>query len=133
MRYYVHDTNIISVILRGAIHVQARVLETLRQGDVIIGCPVVWYELKRGLNARDARAQMAALEVLFARFKWQDYTRADWTRAADLWALRRTYGRPISDNDLMIAVFALNRNATLVTNNPKDFTHLGVTTENWLV
>jgi predicted nucleic acid-binding protein len=33
----------------------------------------------------------------------------------------------------LIAVFATNRNATLVTDNTKDFDGLGVTLENWRV
>jgi hypothetical protein len=32
----------------------------------------------------------------------------------------------------LIAVFALNRNAILVTSNEKDFAGLGVSLENWL-
>ena len=33
--------------------------------------------------------------------------------------------------DLLIAVFAHNRNASLVTDNEKDFVELDITIENW--
>jgi predicted nucleic acid-binding protein len=38
---------------------------------------------------------------------------------------------PVSDADLLIAVFARIRNAILVTNNEKDVVGLGVVIENW--
>jgi len=42
--------------------------------------------------------------------------------------------RPIDiilKTDVLIGVFAYNRDAVLVTNNEKDFLSLGVTVENW--
>lgn len=93
---------------------------------------MVWHEIRRGLLAKDAKLQMRLFEILFDQFEWQDYQRDDWTRAAELWVKRRKQGAPISDADLLIAVFALNRNAILVTNNEKDFIGLGVSIENWL-
>lgn len=67
-----------------------------------------------------------------ASFEWQDYRRDDWALAAELWAQRRALGRPIADADLLIAVFARNRDAVLVTDNEKDFVDLGVKVENWM-
>ena len=57
--------------------------------------------------------------------------RADWERAADVWAQRHRVGRPIQDADLLIAVIALKTGATLVTNNARHFEGLGLTIENW--
>jgi tRNA(fMet)-specific endonuclease VapC len=99
--------------------------------NLIIGCPMVWYEVRRGLIAKGATVQMQYFQNLFATFVWQDYTRNNWEQAARLWVHRRAKGLSIGDADLLIGVFALNRDAILVTNNEKDFVELGVNTENW--
>ena len=130
MTSYVLDTNIISLILREHPAVTAR-MNAISMGNIVLGCPMVWHEVRRGLLARDAKAQMALFENLFATFQWQDYTRDDWSLAAEWWAQRRAAGQPIADADLLIAVFAHNRNAALVTDNEKDFADLGVNVENW--
>jgi predicted nucleic acid-binding protein len=84
------------------------------------------------LLAKNAQVQMQRFEALFELFVWQDYVAADWSLAATLWTQRCAQGKPISDADLLIGVFARNRSAILVTNNEKDFVGLGVTVENWL-
>ncbi len=133
MTVYVLDTNIISLIMRQHPTVRARFDAALGPQNDFLGCPVVWYEVRRGLLARDARNQIADFEFLFSTFLWQDYTQADWTLAASLWMQRRSQGLPIGDADLLIAVFARNRGAVLVTDNEKDFAGLGVTVDNWMV
>lgn len=132
MTLFVLDTNIISSLLRRNPLAVARLDVTTVPENTFIGCPMVWHEVRRGLLARDARLQMRLFEVLFTQFDWQDYSRDDWTLAAQWWANRRSAGRPIADADLLIAVFTYNRSAVLITDNEKDFAGLGVTVENWL-
>ncbi|MBL8161907.1 MAG: PIN domain-containing protein [Anaerolineae bacterium] len=131
MTGYVLDTNILSLILRRNANLDARLKAIIRPENIIWGCPIVWYELRRGLLANDAKMQMRLFEELFATFNWDDFTRADWSLAANWWMKRRNAGLPVSDADLMIAVFAYNRDAVLVTNNAKDFQLLDVHLENW--
>lgn len=131
MTNYVLDTNIVSAIARRDQTIVSRMAATVKPDDHVFGCPMVWYEVRRGLLAKAAAMQMEYFEEVFANFVWQDYTRADWEQAARLWVHRRAKGLPIGDADLLIGVFALNRDAILVTNNEKDFVELGVTTENW--
>ncbi len=128
---YVLDTNIVSFIIRNDLAVQGRFSQTMEGDNLVLACPVVWYELRRGLLARNAPKQMEAFYRLFAIFRWEDYRFDDWSLAADLWALRRTQGKPIGESDLLIATFALNRNAILVTDNTKDFSGLNLNLENW--
>lgn len=128
---YVLDTNIVSLWLRHDGKVSTRLRQTLTPDNVVIACPIVWYEVRRGLLAKGATIQLKGLENLFASFMWQDYIHADWLLAADLWKQRRAMGIPVADADLLIGVFARNRTAILVTNNEKDFVHLGVRIENW--
>lgn len=132
MRHFVLDTNIVSLIVKREVTVVNRFDTQVTDDDVLLGCPVVWYEARRGLLANDARSQMARFRNLFESFTWQDYTQDDWTLAAQWRANRRAVGRPIADADLLIAVFTYNRNAVLITDNERDFAGLGVSVENWL-
>ncbi len=131
MTRYVFDTNIISFMLRPEPELFSRVQDMLASDAVVLACPAVWYEVRRGLLARDSKRLMSAAEALFERFVWDDYAREDWELAAVWWAQRRTQGRPIGDADLLIAVFARNRQAVLVTDDEEDFAGLGITVENW--
>ena len=131
MTTYVLDTNIISLLLRNSAVVRVRLDKALTSDNVILGCPIVWYEVRRGLLACDAKQQIQVFDILFAAFNWQDYSQPDWYLATQLWSQRRAQGHPIGDADLLIAAFARNREAVLVTDNTKDFVDLGVATENW--
>ncbi len=131
MSHYVLDTNIVSLILRENPGVIQNFEVRSPPDNIFLGCPIVYYEIRRGMLAKSARQQLGRFENLFALFKWQDYTREDWELAGVLWALRRSIGRQISDADLLIGVFARNRQAILVTDNEKDFERLDVALENW--
>lgn len=126
MTNYVLDTNIISELLKPNEALVTKYFEMSANGHIYLGCPVVYYEVKKGLLADDKKQKMRAFETIFMSFRWTEYTEADWVLASGLWALRRKAGRPIEDADLLIGVFALNNNATLVTNNTKDFDLLGI-------
>ncbi|NDJ77839.1 MAG: type II toxin-antitoxin system VapC family toxin [Chloroflexi bacterium] len=131
MRYYVFDTNIISLFLRRDARVRTRWNHMESTEHIILGCPVVWYEIRRGLIAKDAQKQTERFEALYSTFIWQDFEPDDWMLAAEWWANRRAHGLPVGDADLLIAVFARNRDAVLVTDNEKDFANRAVTIENW--
>jgi len=130
MSCYVLDTNIVSFIVKRDTYVVSRFHSEITPDDILVGCPMVWYEAQRGLLARGAQSQIKRFKILFDSFEWQDYSAGDWDIAAQWWVRRRTQGTPIGDADLLIAVFAYNRGAILVTDNEKDFTGLGVTVEN---
>jgi tRNA(fMet)-specific endonuclease VapC len=132
MTLYVLDTNIISLLLRRDSGVLTRFEAILTDDNLIIGCPLVWYEVQRGLLKRDARRQLQEFNALFAAFAWQDYTSADWILASQLWADRQKLGLPVADADLLIGSFARTRNAVLVTNNVADFQNLNVSIQSWI-
>ena len=100
-------------------------------GDDFYMCPVVFYELRRGLAHRDARRQLGELETFARTLRWVDYDRSMWTDAAQLWADRRREGRPHGDADLLTAAFTRRLRARLVTNNTADFEDLGVPLLDW--
>ena len=133
MASLVLDTNTISRVLRRDATVLTRLEEAAASGDDLYMCPVVFYELRRGLEYRDARRQLDDLDAFTRPLQWRDYDRSMWTDAAQLWADRRRHGRPHDDADLLIAAFTRRLRARLVTNNTADFADLGVPLVDWTV
>lgn len=129
---YVLDTNIITALLRYEAKSIERTARAAAAHAEFLLCPVVFYEILRGLLHRDAQKQRQRLLDYAATFLWDDFTRADWEKSAELWAVLRGQGLQVSDADLLIGVYARQRDAVVVTANEKHFVPLGVQTENWL-
>jgi tRNA(fMet)-specific endonuclease VapC len=127
------DTNTISRVPRRDSTVLTRLEEAAVGGHDLFMCPVVFYELRRGLEHRDARRQLDDLDAFTRTLHWADYDRSMWTNAARLWADRRRHGRPHDDADLLIAAFTRRLRAQLVTNNTDGFADLGVPLVDWTV
>jgi len=129
---YVLDTNILTALLRKEETATRHVQQALNANAEFLMCPVVFYELYRGLLHRDAKRQQSFFLQFTANFAWDDLVREDWEEAAQLWAGLRRGGRPIDDDaDLLIGTFAARRSAIVVTDNVKHFALLGVPVENW--
>jgi len=126
------DTNVISAILRRRPGVLERLLGLTSQGATIFACPVVHYEVLRGLTRRSAVAQLSFYHLIAADMVYDEFTRADWDLAAQLWADATRAGRPVGDADLLIAAYAINRGAVLVTANARHFDHPSLQVANWL-
>ena len=129
---YVLDTNIVTALLRYEAKSIEHTARAAAANAEFLLCPVVFYEALRGLLHRDAHRQRQRLLAYAATFIWDDFTRADWEKAAELWATLRGQGLQVSDADLLIGVYARQRQAIVVTANEKHFVPLGVQTENWL-
>lgn len=128
---YVLDTNVFAAILRSEPTTIQRVASTLAAGGEFLLCPVVFYEVYRGLLHRDAKKQLSFFLSYITTLIHSDFVSADWERAARLWADLRRKGQQVDDTDLLIGVYAIKRQAVIVTDNEKDFAPLGVTVENW--
>jgi len=61
---YALDTNIISALLRNDDHVFNRYYGTIAQGHRCIIPLIVYYEVKRGLTAKNASNKMRLFEML---------------------------------------------------------------------
>lgn len=130
---YILDTNIITAILKKNTKVSRHLLKALNANEQIILSPVAYYEVKRGLLWKDAPKQLKHLEDFASTSWWDDIQKSDWNMAATMWASERSQGRPKDDDaDLLIAAEARRLEVVVVTDNEKDFAHLGVTIENWL-
>jgi tRNA(fMet)-specific endonuclease VapC len=131
MARYSLDTNTLSHILHKK-QVAQKFRAVYAADHEFLICPVVYFELKRGLLWKDAKKKMSDMEEIVAQFRWQELERGVWTRAARIWADARRNGRSPEDADLLIAAHALHFSATLVTANVKDFEFFpGLQIENW--
>lgn len=133
MARFVLDTNTISQILRRNAAALSHLREAADNDDDLFLCPVVFYELWRGLRYRSAERQLEELAAFARTLQWVDYDRDMWTQAAELWAVRRQQGRAHDDADLLIAAFARKLRATVVTNNIPDFAGLDLPIVDWTV
>jgi len=129
---YVLDTNIITALLRGDVSVVQNIAIAARENAELYLCPVVFYEIRRGLLYRDARNQSQLFLQYAATLIWDDFNHSDWLYAAELWSDLRQRGITVGDADLLIGVYAFHRYAVVVTANEKHFAPLGVAVENWL-
>jgi tRNA(fMet)-specific endonuclease VapC len=128
---YVLDTDTVSYLLRGNTGaLEGMRMATLRGAKIYL-CPVVWFEIRRGLLQRDARRQLQVFERFAALLEWRDLDRTFWDELAAAWAGLRRKGRPVQDSDLMIATFAQHLSATVVTHNVSHFGLTGVATVDW--
>ncbi len=93
MARFVLDTNTISQILRRNAKLLVRLRHAADSEDELFMCPVVFYELWRGLAYRRAERQLNELDSFTRTQQWVDYDRPMWLDAAQLWADRRRYGR----------------------------------------
>ncbi|MDO9593166.1 MAG: type II toxin-antitoxin system VapC family toxin [Erysipelotrichaceae bacterium] len=130
---YVLDTNIITAILKGNEKVKKRTQNTILYGKRIFINAISYYEIKRGLLAANATAQLKRFELLCREF---DLVLLDtqyiFDRAAEIYANLRRRGEPVEDADILIASVVSFRNFILVSDDT-DFSRIqGLKIENWL-
>jgi predicted nucleic acid-binding protein len=96
-----------TTVTRGEILYGVRILPAGRRRDALL-------QAVRGMFDEDFAGQVLAF----------DSEAADWY--AEIAAMRKAGGRPISQFDAMIAAVARSRGATLASRNVKDFVDCGV-------
>jgi predicted nucleic acid-binding protein len=132
---YVLDTNIISALVHGRSSTNHRFNQQARANATFLLCPLVWYEMRRGLLRQRTTRKLQVFDQLATTFLWQDFEAEDWHLAVLAWPKMVEIGQMPSDADLLIAVFAARRNAILVTQNQKHFqpltAYLPLQLEDW--
>ena len=133
MSRFVLDSDTVSYILQERRTVLARLAGAVEDNAEIFLCPMVYYQVRRGLLYKEAPRQLREFDSLVRGFTWVDFEQPMWDRAAEAWASTRRRGRPHDDDaDLLITAYARRLRAILVTNNASDFAGLGVQTVNWV-
>ncbi len=131
MRYLL-DTNIISNIMKFPEGSAASRVAALEQEDVNTSI-IVAAELRFGYTRVASKRLEALAEEMLA-----DIEVLAWDSPADRdYAALRTQleaeGKPIGQNDMLIAAHALSIDAVLVTDNDREFSRIsGLKVENWL-
>jgi len=130
---YVLDTNIITAILKGNNKVQKRAKDVIIEGKRIFINAVSYYEIKRGLLAANATAQLKRFELLCGEFGLVLLdTQYIFDRAAEIYANLKRRGELVEDADILIASVVNFRNFILVSGDT-DFNRIqGLKIENWL-
>ncbi len=113
--------------------VKRRAQETILLGDDIFINGVSYYEIKRGLLAKDARKQLQFFDQLCKEYGLVLLdNQAIFDRAAEIYAELQRKGELIGDADILIAAITDTRNFTLVSDDG-DFDKIpGLRVENWL-
>lgn len=130
MTYYL-DSNVIIDLLNGNSIVLANFKNTYIKASVKIP-DIVYYEVLRGFEYIDQKKQKTAFEF-FAQQCGLEFMGLETLReSARQYANLKKHGITIDDDDILIGSLAIERNAILVTNNTKHFSHLnGIKLENW--
>ena len=127
------DSNTISYYFRGDPQVVPR-LQALSPAD--IGVPaIVEYELRYGLMrlpAEAAQPRLAALTALLRPLQILPFDSECAAQAARIRVELEAAGTPIGPHDTLIAATALRHQATLITRNGREFSHVtGLQWLNW--
>ncbi|PIP49227.1 MAG: VapC toxin family PIN domain ribonuclease [Chloroflexi bacterium CG07_land_8_20_14_0_80_45_17] len=130
---YVLDTNIITAILKGNEKVKRRAQEVIVEGEDIFINGISYYEIKRGLLAKNATAQLEKFDRLCERFGLILLgTQAIFDEAAQMYAVLQLRGEPIEDADILIASLVKVGDFILVSDDTDFHRIQGLWIENWL-
>ena len=129
---YLLDTNILIAALKGRAEIRGRLehepLSALRLSVIVLG--ELEFGAEKSAHGERNRARLAALAE---RLPLVGIDRETTRHYASIRALLELRGTPIGANDTWIAAQALAFDATLVTDNEREFSRVpGLALENWL-
>ncbi|ANI80323.1 type II toxin-antitoxin system VapC family toxin [Sphingobium sp. EP60837] len=129
---YLLDTNILSDLVR---HPQGVIGAHIAQGttETIVTSIIVASELRFGAERRGSERLTAQLEGILKRLPVLPLEDDADRHYGALRAELERQGKPIGGNDMFIAAHALALDATLVTDNAREFERVpGLRVKNWL-
>ena len=128
---YLLDTNTLIYFFKGIGDV-ANILLSKPPKDIFIPS-IVLFELEVGIaKSTKPQKRREQLESLISRINISSFGAQEAKVAATIRANLESKGTPIGPYDTLIAGTALNNNATLITNNTKEFRRVkGLIIEDW--
>lgn len=129
---YILDTNVLIAALKGQPEVKQRLesvpLSVMRLSAIVLG--ELEFGAEKSIHSERNRARLAALAQ---RLPLVGVDYATTRHYGQVRALLERQGTPIGANDTWIAAQALAIEATLVTDNEREFSRVpGLVLENWL-
>ena len=132
---YVLDTSIISYMLDDNDKINDQIDVLTNKGHTLIIPPVVDYEIRRGLLAKNYLKKLRKLELLEKFVSVGEFELEVWRKSAEIYAVLSKQGKPIGktfDGDVFIAAYCVINGYTLITNNKQHFERVdGLNFENW--
>jgi predicted nucleic acid-binding protein len=126
------DTNIVSYILQDRDDVTDRLDAETGKGNKVVIPPIVYYEIRRGLLAKGATTKAKLFDELLSDLEVEGISIKTLDIAAEEYARLKITGQPITDADLLIGAYCIEKGYTLVTNNVKHLSIInGLTIVNW--
>ncbi len=123
---YVLDSNIISYLIKGDKIVREKLKEAVKANEKLVVPHIVYYEIERWLLEKGATAKKAELNKMLQNdLLLEGLSLNVWKKASILYVEARKAGKPIDDNDLIIAAFCIVNGYILVTNNTRHFGSIG--------
>jgi len=126
------DSNIVSYMLKEDSEVIARYRQAFDDGDDFVIPPIVFYEVQRGLLAKNLMKKLVKFNALCQKIEQAEFNNPVWQKAAQIYAMLSQQGKMIDDADIFIAAFCLVNGCTLITNNTRHFENIsGLKLVNW--
>lgn len=130
---YLLDTNIVSAYLKGNQLVFNQLRNASRDNRVTCISCITYYEIRRGLLYTNATRQLALFDGFCATSEILLLDNLEMIEiAARIHVDLSRRGRPIQDNDILIAATAIANNLTLVSNDTDLQNIQPLSLENWL-
>lgn len=128
---YVLDTNVWIRFLQKNRQVGNRLKQTISNRDEICVVPVVYYELMRGLQKRQDIDSIAYIQQFWRTLSYYEAKKPVWDAAIRLWLQTIRANEKREDADILLAAFASDLGAVIVTDNVRHFDIFGLPVENW--
>jgi len=132
---YMLDTNICIYIINKKPITYLQKLETVGKSSVVSISSIVVAELQYGVfnsSTRNKKQNQINLDAFLSKVETINFSVKCAFYYGEIKSILKKEGTMIGNNDLLIASHAIAENATLVTNNIKEFKHIpNLILENW--
>ena len=123
---YALDSNIISSVINADTDTINRYLKIRQENEFIIP-PIVYYEIERGLLAKNLLVKRRNFIELCKNIEIGEFNFYVWQKAAQIYAILSKQGKPIGnkfDGDVFIAAYCIVNGYTLITSNKEHFSRI---------
>lgn len=130
---YMLDTNMCSYIIRDNPKGIFQKLKVVEKKHTIALSSIVVSELLYGASKKGSTKLIKVVNMFVEQFTIYDYSKASAKVYANIRTTLEKKGQVIGVHDMLIAAHTLSLDATIVTNNTKEFERVdGLLIENWV-